>query len=488
MDEIYSIFKDIPKEILDLHIEFMKSHKKVHIDEEKDSFFIGNKKIINEESLGLKPEIIKRRKAVYMLYGEKTVEEIAKELKIPISTVENDISFLKKKKIITIGVKKGKTKIRRTQIISLYGKLSVEQLAKKLNVSEATIKADIKHLTETNQLDNISSKKETEERRQIVLELFGKKYISEIASILGVSTFTVNQDIKWLRENGLINKKEEVTGKRTKEKSEEQENRRKQVAKLYGNKTASEIALILGTSKSTIQRDIKLLKKQGIILQTEKSDLEETKKRRREICRLYGKLTKEKIAKRLGISISTVNRDIDYLIRKGIIEENVKVSPKIEKRRQQVMKLFGKMNKNNIAKMLGVSVGTISNDIKFLREQGMIQGKTPILLSSERQESLDKRRKKVLELYGKKSIKEIADLLGVSETLVYRDIKFLLDEGKRLKKPVEEASINSNNNKENLEEKEYIAKINRKIIDLYEKGEIEQARKLLVLLRRKNTI
>ena len=150
------------------------------------------------------------------------------------------------------------------------------------------------------------------------------------------------------------------------------------------------------------------------------------------------------------------------------------------------MKLFGKMNKNNIAKMLGVSVGTISNDIKFLREQGMIQGKTPILLSSERQESLDKRRKKVLELYGKKSIKEIADLLGVSETLVYRDIKFLLDEGKRLKKPVEEASINSNNNKENLEEKEYIAKINRKIIDLYEKGEIEQARKLLVLLRRKN--
>lgn len=163
---------------------------------------------------GTRPEIIERRKAVYKLIGKKkTSGEIASELGISRATVENDFAFLRKQGLIE---DKGTKQ---------------EQKEKRQPDSE-----------------------ETKRRRLAIPELRKKFYISEIAEMFGVSTWTINNDIRWLKKEGLIDATEEIRGRRTRKKVQSIESRRKRVASLYGKKDRKEIASILGVGESTIRK------------------------------------------------------------------------------------------------------------------------------------------------------------------------------------------------------------------------------------------
>ena len=256
-DEIYKIFSDISQDVIDWHIQYVKNHNITGYEEVNNDTPKETEAPEGEEKsvFGTRPNIIKRRKAVYELVRKKkTSGEIASELGISIITVEKDIVYIRKQVLIEIrGKKKKKKEKRRRELISLYGKLSIEQLARRFEVAESTIKGDIKYLIETGQIEDEASE-EVERRRQAIPELRKQFYITEIAAMFGVSTWTINNDIKWLKEHGIIDATEELRGKRSREKVKEIKKRRKKVASLYGKKDRKEIASMLGVGESTIRK------------------------------------------------------------------------------------------------------------------------------------------------------------------------------------------------------------------------------------------
>ena len=253
-DEIYRIFSDIPQDVIDWHIQYVKNHnitgyEGIGIPE-------ATKPEKDEKSVfGTRPNIIERRKAVYELTRKKKTEgEIASELGISIATVENDLVFLRKQGIIeNKGTKQEQKEKRQQELKDLYGKLSIEELATRYKVAESTIRDDIKYLIETGQIED-ETLEEVKRRRLAIPELRKKFYVSEIAEMFGVSTWTINNDIRWLKKEGLIDETEEIRGRRTRKKVEEIEVRRKKVASWYGKKTPEEMASLLGVGKSTVRK------------------------------------------------------------------------------------------------------------------------------------------------------------------------------------------------------------------------------------------
>ena len=256
-DEIYKIFSDIPQDVIDWHIQYVKNHNITGYEEVNNDTPKETEAPEEEEKsvFGTRPEIIERRKSVYKLIGKKkTTGEIASALGISRATVENDISFLKRKGIIEDnGTEHDRKEKRRRELISLYGKLSIKQLARRFEVAEITIKGDIKYLIETGQIED-ETLEEVKRRRLAIPELRKKFYVSEIAEMFGVSTWTINNDIRWLKKEGLIDETEEIRGRRTRKKVEEIEVRRKKVASWYGKKTPEEMASLLGVGKSTVRK------------------------------------------------------------------------------------------------------------------------------------------------------------------------------------------------------------------------------------------
>ena len=256
-DEIYRIFGDIPQDVIDWYIQYVKNHNITGYEEANND--IQKEAATPEEKrrsvFGTRTEIIERRKAVYKLIGnKKTSGEIASELGISRATVENDFAFLRKQGLIEDkGTKQEQKEKRQQELKGLCGKLSIKELAIRYEVAESTIRDDIKYLIETGQIEDETSE-EVKRRRLAIPELRKKFYVSEIAEMFGVSTWTINNDIRWLKKEGLIDATEEIRGRRTRRKVEEIEIRRKKVASLYGKKDRKEIASILGVGESTIRK------------------------------------------------------------------------------------------------------------------------------------------------------------------------------------------------------------------------------------------
>ena len=107
----------------------------------------------------------------------------------------------------------------------------------------------------------------------------------------------------------------------------------------------------------------------------------------------------------------------------------------VKERRMNVEKLYKSGTKTEkIAKLLGISVRTIERDIAFLQAHNKEKtGKTAFSVHAEiilRREK-EKRREDVARLYKEeKSAKEIAEELGVSLPTIYQDIRTLIEEGK----------------------------------------------------------
>lgn len=177
------------------------------------------------------------------------------------------------------------------------------------------------------------------------------------------------------------------------------------------------------------------------------------------------------------------------MVAKGIIERKQDI--RIADRRAKVARLFGTMNERDIARELKVSKGTIDADIRFLREQGIIKEETPILLSLKKKHEMEQRREQIVRIYnenyGKITIKQIANLLGISPNIAYRDMRILRKEGKIKDFDEENAQEEEQaHDKRSPELEKRIKIIHQKIMILYKEGKINEAKKLLRMLRRKN--
>lgn len=218
---------------------------------------------------------------------------------------------------------------------------------------------------------------------------------------------------------------------------------------------------------------------------------EEVRKRREKVAILYSKgLSRRQIALEVGIpSIDIIHADIAYLIKNGIVEKQGpstrEKNQKIKARREKVAELWENgENFKQIAEELGVAVSMINSDIRALLRNRKI--------SPHKKElpELVKRRKKVVDLYNNgKSIKEIARKLGVSIVTIKRDINYLRVKGIIEIEPDVEPKISKYENSDSVNEvqksktkvsarlahKKYYSMMIEHILDLYKKGDIDEA-------------
>ena len=166
---------------------------------------------VNEKNgksvFGARPNIIERRKAVYKLAREdKQGLEIASELGISITTVENDLAFLRHNGILkNTGIRQKRKEERLQELIGLYGKISIKDLAERYGVAINTIRDDINDLIKEGKLKDEPSR--NKKIKLEIAELQEEFYISEIAKKYGVSVKTIEKLILELKREGLSRNK-----------------------------------------------------------------------------------------------------------------------------------------------------------------------------------------------------------------------------------------------------------------------------------------
>ena len=166
-----------------------------------------------------------RRKTIAKLYEEGIPLDVIYAVFKTISPriIDRDLKYIEEHEIIADSLigkenettqsvssaseKKKAIKERRELVAILFGKMPNTKIAKALGVSTAVIQYDIKVLIASGVIED-RRESEVEERRRIVASLYGKMYISEIAEKLGVSVWNVNSDVKYLKEQGIIDRKE----------------------------------------------------------------------------------------------------------------------------------------------------------------------------------------------------------------------------------------------------------------------------------------
>lgn len=174
------------------------------------------------------------------------------------------------------------------------------------------------------------------------------------------------------------------------------------------------------------------------------------------------------------------------MVAKGIIkrEQNARIA----NRRTEVARLFGTMTERDMARKLNVSKSTINADIRFLREQGIIEEESRVVvLSREKQKQIKERRERFESIYNnskeKLTVKQVADLLGIPYTIAYRDFRILKREGRLKNFDKENAQEEEQvENKRSPKLKKRIKIIYQKIMTLYKEGKIDKAKELLRLL------
>ena len=409
----------------------------------------------------------RREKVKDLVEKGKNNQEIAQELDVKIGRVKSDISYLKKVGKLSIerrkNVRGGSLKvIKRREKIKELIKLGMtsKEMAEKLETTKATVTRDISYLKKAGEISkkrrkivNFNNLK-TYKRRAKVKELVEKeKSNQEIAQLLEVKMSIVVSDITYLKKVGKISKKRRKT---VNSRNIEVTKRRVEVKRLVEEgKSNQEIAEQLEEKKAIVAKDVSYLRKKGeISLRRKKNKIKKSRnnvalkiaERRKKVKSLAEiKKKNREIAVELGISISTVTRDISYLRKKGELviqtqEKNERkksqsnVGLRIAKRREKVKKLVKEEKKNaEIANELGVSKGTIANDIAYLKRKGELPEKRKNKRKITKKNvslKVKERREKVKRLVEEgKGNQEIADDLEVSIGTIANDIVYLKRKG-----------------------------------------------------------
>ena len=305
---------------------------------------------------------------------------------------------------------------------------------------------------------------DVKERRKKVEELLNKKREAvDIARTLGVPVRTIERDIEFINEHSkrrqaiisasvqteimLGRKKEEKPPEVKVKRSKQIAKRREEVARLYNEgKTAKEIAEEIGVSIQIVYQDIHILVEEKRIVKRERKSLtrskktkriEQVAKRREEVVRLYNEgKTVDEISKKIGVSIATIYSDIKVLEAEEKIERHKikrkKNTAKLTKRREEIARLYneGKTPKE-IAEKLGISLTVVYRDLKELENEEKIKRRKREVGERKRKNSNSpkiNKSKKIEELFSKgKSYGEIAEELDMSIIDVMRYLQQIKD-------------------------------------------------------------
>ena len=192
---------------------------------------------------------------------------------------------------------------------------------------------------------------------------------------------------------------------------------------------------------------------------------EQIQKRRERIIPLYDNEMKIKdIAEIEGVSTTTITRDITQLVKAGKVKRKKKFKEKryqeMEERRERIIPLYDNgMSIKDIAEIEGVSMTTIAKDIKQLMKAGRV--KKQGTLKEKHHQEIEERRERIISLYNKgMRIKDIAEIEGVSMPTIARDIEQLVKAGKVKKRK----TLNEKQHQEVEDNEELMAKFERRTI------------------------
>ena len=192
---------------------------------------------------------------------------------------------------------------------------------------------------------------------------------------------------------------------------------------------------------------------------------DQAQKRRERIILLYDNgMSIKDIAKSEGVSMPTIANDIEQLMKAGRVKKQETLKEKqhqeIEERRERIISLYNKgMSIKDIAEIEGVSMPTIAKDIKRLVKAGKVKKKKT--LNEKQHQEMEERRERIIPLYDKgMSIKDIAEIEGVSKPTIANDIKQLMKAG-RVKK---QETLNEKQHQEVEDNEELMAEFERRTI------------------------
>ena len=192
---------------------------------------------------------------------------------------------------------------------------------------------------------------------------------------------------------------------------------------------------------------------------------EQIQKRRERIIPLYDNEMKIKdIAEIEGVSTTTITRDIAQLVKAGKVKRKKKFKEKryqeMEERRERIIPLYDNgMSIKDIAEIEGVSMTTIAKDIKQLMKAGRV--KKQGTLKEKHHQEIEERRERIISLYNKgMRLKDIAEIEGVSMPTIARDIEQLVKAGKVKKRK----TLNEKQHQKVEDNEELMAKFERRTI------------------------
>ena len=259
-----------------------------------------------------------------------------------------------------------KEESNQNRIIELYeADKTQKEIAEILGISINKLKKTLENLLAEGKIE---SKHEIRKKQIRTLCEAGKTQ-EKIAEILKISPTTVSRYVRELKAEGLDIKKQQRSKKKRKQRKEKIIRKEKARLLYEDEKTQGKIAKELNISESTVTNYIKELKQEGKIKERPKKTKQQ-QEREEVVRKLYSKKkTYREIAETIGISVSGIYRIVSELKAEGLIKER-KITKK--ERLDEIERLYkaGK-TQTEIAKKLGVSPTTINREIK---KHGIVRG------------------------------------------------------------------------------------------------------------------
>ena len=330
------------------------------------------------DNSGTVKRIQKRQEEVEkLLKDDKRAKEIAKILDVSTYTIREDIKHLKARgKVQSIQEEnthkkseqeESKEESNQNRIIELYKTDKTQkEIAEILGISINKLKKTLENLLAEGKIES----KHEIRKKQIRTLCEAEKTQEKIAEILKISPTTVSRYVRELKAEGLDIKKQQRSKKKRKQRKEKIIRKEKARLLYEDEKTQGKIAKELNISESTVTNYIKELKQEGKIKERPKKTKQQ-QEREEVVRKLYSKKkTYREIAETIGISVSGIYRIVSELKAEGLIKER-KITKK--ERLDEIERLYkaGK-TQTEIAKKLGVSPTTINREIK---KHGIVRGK-----------------------------------------------------------------------------------------------------------------
>ena len=309
-----------------------------------------------------------RKEKVLELFNEGAeIEEIAKRLDVAVVTINKYIKeLIDEGKVQKRERKNIKKEERKKKTLELYNEgANIEEIAKRLNISDVTIYKYIKELGKEGKIQRRERKKiKKEEKKKKTLELYNKG-IKDIAERVGVSTETINTYIKELEGEGKVQRRK---------KNKKEENKEKTLELYNQGIHIEEIAKRLNMSHVTINKYIRELEKEGKVQKRKERNIKKKENKEKTI-ELYNEgIDIKEIAKRLNTSHVTINKYIRELKEEGKIQKRKRKSINKGENKKKTLELYNEgIDIEEIAKRLNVSDATIYNYMRELKEERKIQ-------------------------------------------------------------------------------------------------------------------